>query len=304
MEAGEFFHILLIQDNPDYVGHLRHRLADEKTFRSDVAYAMSLREGLKKLAEGGVDIVLLELSLPDSRGIETFERIQRQSPQVPVVLLTSLEDELAALQAVRRGAQDYLLKTEVSGSFLPRVIRHAVERQRMRIALLNMSLMDDLTGLYNRRGFYLLAEQQMKLANRTKREMVLLLADLNGLKQINDVYGHPQGDLALTRAGAVLKNSFRSSDILARIGGDEFAVLAVEASQASMPLLQARLNENFSLLNQEKRFPFQIGMTFGMSCFEPDRVTFLEQLILKADRELYESKKQSRNTSDLKYEGN
>jgi len=284
--------ILIIQDNPDYVSLIRRRLAEDAGFVSGIEYAMTLRDGLNRLAAGGVDIVLLELDLPDSRGLDTFDRIQTQSPAVPVILLTSLYDEWIALQLVRRGAQDYILKGELHGKFLQRVIRHAIERQRMCSRLINLSLMDDLTGLYNRRGFYLLAEQQLKLAARSKRELLLMMVDVDGLKKINDQLGHPQGDVALVQSGNVLKKTFRNSDILGRVGGDEFAVLAIDAQPSHAEIIEKRLFDQLHEFNTQSRLPFTLSMTCGFAPFEINRTAFLEQMILKADQSLYRVKKE------------
>jgi len=290
--SSEPINLLLIQDNPAYVGLLRSRLSKEISFSSEVEYAMTLRAGIERLVRGGIDIVLVELSLPDSNGIETYEAVASQDPTIPIVILADLGDEIVALKAVQKGAQDYLLKAEVDGKLLPRIVRHAIERHRMRIELMNLSLTDELTGLCNRRGFFLLAEQQLKVAIRAKRDGLLILADVNGLKQINDTFGHPQGDVALCHTATILKKSFRQSDILARLGGDEFAIFAIEAQRGSADRITLRLKENLKQLHEGKReFPFELSLSFGSSHFNPNRAVLLGQLILDADKSLYQQKK-------------
>ena len=117
--------------------------------------------------------------------------------------------------------------------FVSTQVAQAIERKRMEEEIRSLSLTDELTGLYNRRGFTLLAEQEVKLAHRMNRTMLLFFCDVDNLKGINDTHGHAQGDLALKEVSAILKETFREADILARLGGDEFVVLAVDASLES-----------------------------------------------------------------------
>ncbi len=117
------------------------------------------------------------------------------------------------------------------------LIKSEEERKQTEKVIQNLSITDELTSLLNRRGFFTLAEQQIKIARRTGREMVLLFADLDKLKWINDTWGHAEGDRALCEVGKILKNTFRESDIIARIGGDEFVMLAVETPQSNAEIL-------------------------------------------------------------------
>ena len=146
--------------------------------------------------------------------------------------LLLVEDEALGLEAVRRGAQDYLIKGRVDPQTLGRILLYSAERHRMRAELEDLSIQDELTHLHNRRGFYLLAEQQLKLNCRTQERLSLFTFDLDGLKKINDTLGHPAGDQALRDAARALRSTFRQSDILARVGGDEFYVLAVAVCQS------------------------------------------------------------------------
>jgi DNA-binding response OmpR family regulator len=126
--------VLLIEDNPGDARLIREMLAEVKTVAFDLEWADRLSTGLERLAEGGIDVVLLDLALPDSQGLDTFARMHAQA-QVPVIVLSCLDDEGLALEAVRQGAQDYLVKGQVDGNPLARAIRYAVERQRMEESL-------------------------------------------------------------------------------------------------------------------------------------------------------------------------
>ena len=164
------------------------------------------------------------------------------------------------------------------------------DRVRMEETLRALALLDDLTGLYNRRGFSILAEQQLKTANRTKRRMVLLFADLDGLKRINDTFGHSEGDQALIETANVLRETFRESDIIARIGGDEFVVLAIETNGLPAEILTTRLQENLAARNAREVRRYKLSLSVGLARYDPDRPCSLDELLDQADRAMYERK--------------
>jgi PleD family two-component response regulator len=180
--------ILLIEDNAGDARLIQEMLKDIETASFESEWVSSLSAGLKRLSEIHFDALLLDLGLPDSKGIETLEQLLSQAPEVPVIVLTGLADEMIGIEAVHKGAQDYLVKGPVSSDLLVRAIRYAIERKRLISELRNLSLRDDLTGLYNRRGFFAVAEQQWKMAKRSKTGLLLILADLDGMKQINDTF--------------------------------------------------------------------------------------------------------------------
>ncbi len=288
--------VLLIEDKPEDTRLFTSMLvqAGGEEGRFVVQAFERLRDGLERLSRGGADVVLLDLFLPDSQGFETFDRVHTQAPEIPVVVLTACDDDTIALEAVRKGAQDYLVKGEGDGKILARVIRYAIERQRLQAALRGLSMIDPLTGLYNRRGFYNLAEQHLRLAQRTKRGLILMLADVDRLKRINDTYGHPEGDLALIRSAEVLKGTFRTSDVLARIGGDEFGVIAIEAREDSAEALTLRLQGHLKAYNAQERFPYQLSLSIGFACLGPSQPCVVDELIAQADSSLYQRKRLGR----------
>jgi two-component system cell cycle response regulator len=291
MTSPSLIRILLVQTNPDYAAFVKDKLSRESQNTFHVKTAASLQEAQERLLLNDIDLVLLELFLPDSQGLETYERIQLQAVAIPVIILSSMKDELTALRAVQRGAQDYLLKAEDEGKLLPRAIRCAVERQRVKAELMTMSFMDDLTGLYNRRGFCVLSEQHLKLARRNKKGFLLFLADLDGFKQINDYYGHAQGDAGLRQTAALLRRTFRQSDILARIGGDEFAMIAIDASPESAVLIQNRLETTFDEFHFGKSQGYKLSLSAGVAHFNYENPVSFEQLFETADALLYQNKR-------------
>jgi diguanylate cyclase (GGDEF)-like protein/PAS domain S-box-containing protein len=164
------------------------------------------------------------------------------------------------------------------------------ERKRMEEEIRNLSLTDELTGLYNRRGFTLLAEQEMKLAQRNKRSVLLFFVDVDHLKTINDTWGHAQGDLALQETGAILRKVFREVDILARIGGDEFVVLAPDLFQENAIALKKRIQGTLEVGNQQGRRPFQLALSMGIARYDPETPSTVSDLITQADNLMYQQK--------------
>jgi diguanylate cyclase (GGDEF)-like protein len=179
---------------------------------------------------------------------------------------------------------------------LMRAVECAVQQHMLRAEVSNLALTDELTGLYNRRGFQALTERQLKLGRRAGREMLLFFIDVDGLKRINDSFGHSEGDLALIRTVEVLETTFRDSDVLARIGGDEFAALAIEAPGHSEATIRGRLRQNLATVSyQEPRY--QLSLSLGAVRFDPRTGSSIAQLMGQADRAMYEHKTQQRRSS-------
>jgi len=236
--------VLLVEDNPGDVRLIQEALSEARGTAFEVECQECLETALKRLNETDVDVVLLDLSLPDSWGLDTVSKAHSQAPEVPIIVLTGSEDEELGLKAVQNGAQDYLVKGQMDSNLVVRSMRYAIERQRILAELRNLSLVDELTGLYNRRGFLILAHQQIFLIHQAKMQMVLLFADLDNMKWINDNFGYHSGDQALREAAIIIKETFRKLDIVARIGGDEFAVLAVGTSRARRTLMPTTKKKN------------------------------------------------------------
>lgn len=297
--------ILLIEDNPGDARLIQEMLAEAKASTIEIECLDNLSDGLERLSRGGIDLVLLDLLLPDSQGIETFTSVYSKVSGVPIIVLSVLDDEALAVEAVKQGAQDYLVKGQFNGNLLACSIRYAIERQRLLRELEQMmhllSFVDDLTGLYNRRGFSFLAQQQLKLAERTKRAMFLFFADLDGMKWINDTLGHQEGDRALKETAEVLKETFRESDIIARMGGDEFVILVVEASGASAESVVARLQKNLEAHNTPggHRQKYKLSLSLGVARFNPEHPCSIEELMAQADTLMYRHKGNKRQS----YEG-
>ena len=174
-------------------------------------------------------------------------------------------------------------------------IQDITERKRAEAALQSLSLVDELTGLYNRRGFLAVSEQNLAEIQLKDKTPVIVYDDLDGLKEINDSLGHHEGDRALAKAAEILKESFRSSDIVARIGGDEFVVLAALSPDESPDTLSQRLQDNFEASNALKNRPYNLAVSVGIAHFEDEQNHSIEDLMAQADRAMYEDKRRKRS---------
>lgn len=282
--------VLFVESDRAYLDELLEGLGGDQTSDLELEWAGELSQALARLTPGGFDAVILSLDLPDSQGMVTFDRAYAFAPDIPIIVLTDEPDEEAAVATVQGGAQDYLVKREVSPPLLVRAVRHAIERHRLFSALRSLSLIDDLTGLYNRRGFGDLGEQYLKLARRSGRGVTMVYLDLDRFKTINDSLGHHVGDRALIKVADILRATFRRSDIIARLGGDEFGVLALEASDESSESLIERLRERVIDFNESSPEPYQLAVSIGMARHDDDPRIRLEDLVAEADSAMYREK--------------
>ncbi len=182
--------------------------------------------------------------------------------------------------------------------------RDVTERARLRAAEgrghphePNLSYLDELTGLYNRRGFLRFARAQLDAAAMAGRPMLLIFVDVDGLKNINDRLGHAAGDQALVDTAAVLKSTFRERDVVARLGGDEFVVLVTDSSAVREPDLLARLTGRLDTLNARPGREFQLAFSTGVAAFDPAAPEPLEELLSEADSRMYLDKRRRKDAS-------
>lgn len=187
-------------------------------------------------------------------------------------------------------------QSQPRSELLMRAVQCAVKQHVLQTELGGLALTDELAGLYNRRGFLCLAERQLKLAARSGRDMLLFFIDIDGLKRINDSFGHSEGDAALIRVAKILKRTFRESDVLARLGGDEFAALAIEASGHSEDNIMARLDQRLeSTRAHESRY--LLSLSVGVVRFTPPTTSSLAELMCHADRAMYRAKKNKQKST-------
>lgn len=286
--------VLVVEENqPEYAPWFQVVSSGVKDGQFESERVGTLTKALVLLEKEPFDVILLDLALPDSVGVGTFSQICVRVPEVPIVVTSALENKKQAFEVLREGAQDYLVKGEVDVKLLRRALYYAIERHRSRVLLQQLSFNDELTGLLNRRGFLSMAQQQLKIAQREDWELVLLFADLDSLKNINDNFGHTEGDRALKSVASVLNKTFRTSDLIARLGGDEFIVLALNAPAAGVQKMKTRLKSNLDRHNSQNRY-YQLSLSIGIAQFDPSHETSLESMIVEADKALYENKRKKR----------
>jgi diguanylate cyclase (GGDEF)-like protein/PAS domain S-box-containing protein len=171
------------------------------------------------------------------------------------------------------------------------IMMHDISQlKEIEMKLQELSLEDELTGLTNRRGFKMLASQLISMANRMELNTVLFYMDMDRLKEINDNLGHAVGDQVLKDAASILKNTFRSSDIVARIGGDEFVILAVESINNSRETMLARLQEQLAIHNKQLNKNYRLSFSIGLACHEWKNPRPMDALLEEADKAMYENK--------------
>lgn len=402
--------ILLIEDNANDALAIKIML-ESADFPFKLEKAETLKSGLDILSEKQIDVILLDLGLPDSKGLDTFVNLFDEYPDVPIVMYTGLEDEDIAVKALQKGAQDYLVKGKVDSRLLVRTIRYSIERHRLRVELKRMSteleksetrfrdlierssdgmlivdsdgiiqyvnpaaelifnhkaeelidesfefslepretktidipsgegeivkaemrvmqtelrgstfyiidlkditeivehveekkilremtLRDELTGLYNRRGFYTHAEHIIKVSKRNKDKMILFFIDVDDLKSINDTYSHQAGDDALIDTTDIIKKTFRESDIIARFGGDEFVILARLFKKSLGEKLSARFKRNLNSHNKKNIRPYKLSLSVGVAqCGSKPNIS-IDDLLKRADESMYKQKQIKKN---------
>ncbi len=172
--------------------------------------------------------------------------------------------------------------------------RDITEKQELLDRLEELALYDELTGLYNRRGFNTIVDQQIKISNRTNKRLLLFFVDMDNLKVINDKLGHEKGDIAIKQAKQILEITFRESDIIARIGGDEFICCIIETSPNLDKEIMSRLEDTTNRINKDASSGFNVGLSVGLAYYDPRMPLSIDETIRKADMAMYESKRKKK----------
>lgn len=294
-DAGQTYRLLLITTDKGCARTIPELLSSSKTPPSDPAgfhlvTETTVENGFSHLVKGDVDLVLLDVDRPDARGLDIVTSFLDERFDVPLVVLTGAEDGDFGVHAVERGAQDYLIKGALNPEILRRAVRYALERHRLIRELKRRALIDDLTGLYNRRGFFYLGEHALSLAERNKTKQFIMFADLDGLKIVNDTRGHEAGDRYILQAAEFLRRVFRESDIIARIGGDEFAIIAQAVTRESIVSVRRRFEEGLERWNRESGSRDPLSLSVGIVFAEEPSPNKLDSLLASADHLMYRDK--------------
>ncbi len=291
--------VLHVEDNHSYSRLIEELLIDASPFRYKFSRCDKLNLAIEHMEKHHVDIVLLDLSLPDSDGIQSVNKIRRMFPNKPLIVLTGLANEEMGLDAVKLGAQDYLVKEGCSGSLLAKSITYSIERQKIDCKFRDQALTDELTVMPNRAAFMENVGKFISRCDRTKSNIALLYLDFDGFKQINDTFGHANGDLFLQKISNRLKNTIRSTDFCARLGGDEFAVIAdlhLQEGGNAIPLakkLLQNLRKPLILKSGNEIYPM---CSIGLAVYEGRNNNLTQDtLIQAADEAMYRAKREGGN---------
>lgn len=298
--------ILIAEDDPVSRRVLKANLTSwgyEVVVTENGAQALAVLEGHE-----APSLAILDVMMPEIDGLEVCRRIRMTPNSTPpyIIMLTAMSGKEDVVTGIEAGANDYLNKPFDRAELQARIgvgVR-MVELQSALAArvqeLDDLSLTDDLTGLRNRRGFITLAEQQLKLARgrRSENQLLIVYADIDGLKQINDRYGHDEGSQAIIKIARILKDSFRASDIVARLGGDEFTILAIDANPDSGELIIARLTNSLAAYNAQRQHPYLLSLSIGLVRMDSRSALSISELVAEADRLMYEEKQSKKRAPE------
>jgi two-component system cell cycle response regulator len=284
--------VLLVEDN-DVDAQLTQDLLSEWCKEEfQITRAKTLGEGLTLLSRERFDAVLLDLSLPDAFGLPTVREVLATNPTIAVVVLSGVSDQSLALQAVRQGAQDYLVKGQGHPELLARAVRYAIERKRSEEHLTYLAQYDHLTGLVNRTLFRDRLVQAMARCKRMQQPIGLMLLDLDRFKAVNDTFGHDMGDELLKAVSERLKTCVREVDTVARMGGDEFTIiLEGVASEQNILVVAKRITDSISTPFEMKGHYISIGISIGITIYPIDDHS-IDELLKHADAAMYRAKQQ------------
>jgi diguanylate cyclase (GGDEF)-like protein len=286
------FPVLMVEDNPGDARLVVELLLDASGDQFQVTHVERLAEARQELMEGGTGCVLLDLSLPDAARLEALMQLRAAAPDVPIVILSGLQDELLAVKAVQEGAQDYLVKGRVDGAAIGRSIRYAVERKTLEMQTAHKALHDHLTGLPNRDLFQDRLKHAVTRAKRHQSLIGVMFLDLDGFKPINDSLGHEVGDKLLVALAGRLDDGLRGSDTAARFGGDEFVVLCEDVADEQHVIniaerIQRAIGEPFMIEEYELKVTSSMGIVVT-----DGREESADALIRNADTAMYRAKRQ------------
>jgi diguanylate cyclase (GGDEF)-like protein len=286
--------VLLIEDNPGDVRLIQEMLSqgEDGLFQLDCVGRLS--QGLEYLSTRSTGVVLLDLSLPDSYGFDTFLKVYAHSPKVPIIVLTGHDDQTIALTAVKTGAQDYLVKGKLDRELLLRSMQYSIERKRYQEQLEYQANYDALTGLPNRNLLHDRLRQSV-FAQRFVRSIGVVFLDIDHFKFVNDSLGHNAGDKLLQKVAERLLGSVRDGDTVARLGGDEFILIlndqtGQEIIYRAMQRIITTVAEPIEIDGQE----LLVTASAGISLYPQDGPD-VETLLKNADAAMYRAKEKGRN---------
>ncbi len=290
--------VLLVEDRDQDAFLISQLLMGYSGDALNVQHVTTAADAVSYLADRPVDIVLLDLGLPDSQGFDTVLRIRTSFPSVPVVVVTGIDDDEIGIQAIECGAQDYVSKDLVAGQMLVRTIRFAMTRHSHITHYKAQARTDALTNLSNRHAFEGRLSRLISDWKSTQQQFSLLLLDVDRFKRVNDMHGHRTGDYVLSRLAQLISGAIGHADLAARFGGEEFAILCPAkgldqaATEAAHILAEIR-QSSFSFEGAVMEMTASMGVAEFMA--EDDAASLIE----RADNALYAAKAAGRDQAYL-----
>ncbi len=291
----EKLNVLLIEDNEADTRYLKELLSDATSDKHTITASSTAKKAMSLLEENDFDIVLTDLNLPDTDGLEVIKLIQKVNSMIPIVVLTGQGDDELALKIIQMGAQDYLVKGQGDGHLINRVIDYSIERKKDLEELSHLANYDSLTGLANRLLFRERLDRALIRADRNKSFVALFVIDLDRFKNVNDTLGHDAGDKLLIDVANRLKRCTREGDTIARLGGDEFTIIMEDIKSIDDAVNIAEKILNF----MQKKFDIHqndifVSPSIGITIYPLDD-TNSANLFINADSAMYDAKESGRN---------
>ena len=281
--------ILLIEDSELDIQTITSFIDQSERLNAEIKTVDSIKKAKTIMFYEEMDIILVDINIQGMKFEELFEVFDKDNLLIPYIVITDERNEDLGIEAVKKGAQDYLVRSELSERILRRGIIYSLERHDILQSLYRTTIIDELTGLYNRRGLHTLGNQQVELAKRHNDDIFIFYLDLDGMKSINDTLGHEFGDKALIDTSNIMHKTFRTTDILSRIGGDEFVVVVVKAQHEFIPIIIQRLKEYVAEMNSSNK-KYNLSISIGVSKVDLNNESPLDDAIQDADKEMYRVK--------------
>lgn len=279
--------ILVVDDNPQNLKLLSNTLRNNG-YR--VSVARDGESAVLRAQNARPDLILLDVMMPKMDGIETCRQLREhiEIEKVPIIFITAATDTETKLKAFHAGGVDFITKPFIEEEVLARINVH-IQLDRTLKELEKLSITDTLTGAFNRRSAYKILARHIEVARREKSSFTICYMDIDGLKNVNDTYGHVMGDTMIKTAADFIKSNIRASDFFFRMGGDEFLILLPKIKIQDFHNLITRIKRK---LDQQKVMDIPIDFSFGFCEFsgEENAVLGCETLINKADAKMYEEK--------------
>jgi two-component system cell cycle response regulator len=300
------FKVLVADDSRIYRKLVEDTLS-EKQYA--LLFAKSGREAIDLFSEHHPSLVITDWMMPDLSGIELCEHIRNHSSQASytyLIILTGITEKDKLVKGLAAGADDYLTKPFHSDELLARVgVGHRIvelhrQLEAKNLLLEELALTDSLTGLPNRRAIEAWATRQLSGAARYGFSFLVVVADLDHFKTVNDTHGHEAGDKVLKKFSEILKTNSRRSDICGRIGGEEFLFILTHTTQENARVVIERIRAEL----QATKFDFggsriTVTASFGLAVFAGTQAPDFNRLVSHADAALYNAKRSGRNRIEI-----